>query len=694
MRFINKLMAAGFVLCLGSSLFAQEDFRKNPPAAGPAPSIEIGDAEQFTLKNGLKVILVENDKLPRVTFQLSVDVPDFSEGEKAGYVSMTGDLLSRGTTSRTKAEIDEAIDFIGASMSSYGSGIFGSSLSKNTDALLEVMSDVLLNPVFPEEEFEKIKKSVLSNIAQTPSSPDAIMSNVRRTVLYGASHPFGSVETEETINNISVADCKDYYNTYFKPNISYLVIVGDMNKKEAMTVAEKYFGSWKAADVPQTRIAAVKRPKGVNVVFVDKPGAVQSTIAVSYPVDFSLKSDDYIAGSLMSTVLGGYFGSRLNQNLREDKAYTYGARGGLRANKLIGNFSASASVRNEVTDSSITEMIYEMDQILNTPLTEEELSMVKNFRTGNFAIGLERPRTVADFALNTIIYDLEDDFYANYLKTMNALSVEDMNKVAKSYFDMSNAYIIVVGNKGEVAEKLLQFDTDGEIDYYDAFGNEIEKIEMNESVTAEMVVNKYIDAIGGREALNEVNVISSSYAASTAFGEIKRNVAVSKDGNLAEEVSMGGMTMSETKINGDNGYIVAQGNKVIMTSDEVAAKKKESVPFPELNYFKENAFQSIELSGVEEVEGEKAYRVDFKMENGMSMAEYYSLDSALKIRMILTTGEGPTITFDFTDFKEYEGLLLPSVNKISGMAPVPLEMKIQKVEINPEYSEMLFKLID
>ena len=275
------------------------------------------------------------------------------------------------------------------------------------------------------------------------------------------------------------------------------------------------------------------------------------------------------------------------------------------------------------------------------------------------------------------------------------VNAENMDLIyAKSYFDMSNAYIIVVGNKGEVAEKLLQFDTDGEIDYYDAFGNKIEKIEMNENVTAEMVVDKYIDAIGGRSALNDVDVLSALYVANTAFGEIKRQYAVSKDGNLAEEVSMGGMTMSETKIYGGNGYTVAQGSKMIMTAEEVTAKKKESVPFPELNYFKDNAFQSIELSGVEDVEGEKAYRVDFKMDNGMSMSEYYSLESALKIRMVLTTGQGPTLTFDFADFKEYDGILLPSMNKIVGMGPMPFEMKVQEVEINPESSEMILKLID
>lgn len=690
MRIKNIFLALGATMVLSVAANAQEDFRKNPPKPGPAPTIEIGDSEVFKLDNGLTVILVENHKLPRVSFQLSVDVPDFNEGEKAGYVNIAGDLMGRGTETMTKAQIDESIDFIGASFSTFGSGMYGSCLSKNSDDLLSIMSDVLMNPVFPAEEFDKIKKTTLSGIAQAKNSPDAIMSNVRRTVVYGANHPFGSVETEETINAVEVADCESYYETYFKPNISYLVIVGDMDAKTAKHAAETYFGKWKQGSVPAVKPMAVERPEGVNVIFVDQPGAVQSTVAVCYPMDYSVTSSDYITGSLMSTVLGGYFGSRLNQNLREDKAYTYGARGGLRPNKLIGNFTASASVRNEVSDSSVTEMLHEINRMINEPLSEEELSTVKNFRTGNFAIGLENPRTIADFALNTIQYDLEDDFYANYLKVMNAITVEDMSATAQKYLKPEACYVVVVGNKSEVAESLVKFDSNGSIDYYDAYGKKLEETKVPVNITPEAIIGDYINVIGGKEKLEKVDVVEITAAAATEMGELEFYVVKSKALNTVKKVSMGGMTFMKMVINGIDGYSEGQGMSKDLSPMEVSEEKADAMPFPELQYFEEGRYNSITLAGIEKINDEDVYRLDLVRNDGVSISEYYSVDSSLKLRTVAASPQG-SLTYDFEVYKDFEGIMMPSITKISGMMPTPIEQNIKSVVINPENASDLFK---
>lgn len=690
MRIKNIFLALGATMVLSVAANAQEDFRKNPPKPGPAPTIEIGDSEVFKLDNGLTVILVENHKLPRVSFQLSVDVPDFNEGEKAGYVNIAGDLMGRGTETMTKAQIDESIDFIGASFSTFGSGMYGSCLSKNSDDLLSIMSDVLMNPVFPAEEFDKIKKTTLSGIAQAKNSPDAIMSNVRRTVVYGANHPFGSVETEETINAIEVADCESYYETYFKPNISYLVIVGDMDAKTAKNAAETYFGKWEQGSVPAVKPMAVERPEGVNVIFVDQPGAVQSTVAVCYPMDYSVTSSDYITGSLMSTVLGGYFGSRLNQNLREDKAYTYGARGGLRPNKLIGNFTASASVRNEVSDSSVTEMLHEINRMINEPLSEEELSTVKNFRTGNFAIGLENPRTIADFALNTIQYDLEDDFYANYLKVMNAITVEDMSATAQKYLKPEACYVVVVGNKSEVAESLVKFDSNGSIDYYDAYGKKLEETKVPVNITPEAIIGDYINVIGGKEKLEKVDVVEITAAAATEMGELEFYVVKSKALNTVQKVSMGGMTFMKMVINGIEGYSEGRGMSKDLSPMEVSEAKADAMPFPELQYFEEGRYNSISLAGIEKINDEDVYRLDLVRNDGVTISEYFSVDSSLKLRTVAASPQG-SITYDFEVYKDFEGIMMPSITKISGMMPTPIEQNIKSVVINPKNASDLFK---
>ena len=682
--------ALGLAFCLSFNLQAQEDFRKQAPKPGPAPTIEIGDSETFKLDNGLTVILVENDKLPRVSFQLTVDVPDFSEGDKAGYSSIAGDLMGRGTKSRTKAQIDESVDFIGANFGTSSAGMFGSCLTKNADALLEIMSDVLMNPTFPEEEFEKIKKTTLSGIAQTQNSPDAIMSNIRRKIVYGDGHPFADIETEATINNISVSDCTDYYTTYFKPNISYLVIVGDMGLKAAKQAANKYFGAWKSGAVPAVKPVKVPQPEGVQVVFVDQPGAVQSTVAVCYPVAYNLNSSDYITGSLMSTFFGGYFGSRLNQNLREDKAYTYGARGGLRANDLVGNFVASASVRNEVSDSSVTEMLFEMNRMINEPLTSKELSVVKNYRTGNFAIGLENPRTVATFALNVIRNDLDEDFYSNYLKELNGISIADMSAASKKYLNPNDCYVIVVGNKSEVAKTLTKFDSDGQVDFYDAYGNEIKSMDMPVNVTAQTVVEDYIAAIGGQDKLDAVDYLAVSRVANSPMGELEVYELSSKQMNKVESFAMGGNVLNKKVIYGDQGYVLAQGQKVNLKPDELATEKMNATPFAELSFFDNEIYSSVQLSGVEQINEEEVYRIDLERVDGIKMSAFYGVNTGLKVRTVVSI-QGQLVTTDYASYKDTDGILFPASMTVSGPFPMPLELVAKTIEVNPTNTEALFK---
>ncbi|MFQ5448560.1 MAG: M16 family metallopeptidase, partial [Saprospiraceae bacterium] len=362
----NRILIIIFgVLFLGQNIWAQDDFRKTAPKPGPAPHIELGEAEQFTLDNGLRVIVVENHKLPRVSFQIFVDVPPFLEGEQAGYASIAGQLLNKGTESHTKAEIDAAVDFIGASLRTSAKGVTGSCLTKHKDKLLNLMSEVLLTPTFPEDEFEKIKKQTLANLAQNKDDPNAIAANVSSVLRYGKDHPYGEVQTEESTEKITVETCKSYYGTYFKPNISYLIVTGDISANEVKQLAPKYFGSWQKGEVKKVHFDSPAKPAATELDFVDKTGAVQSVINITYPVNLKPGAPDALPAKVMNTILGAYFSSRLNANLREDKAYTYGARSRLNSDTYAGSFTASASVRNEVTDSALTQFLLELNKLRN-----------------------------------------------------------------------------------------------------------------------------------------------------------------------------------------------------------------------------------------------------------------------------------------------------------------------------------------
>ncbi len=223
-----------------------EPFRSTAPKPGPAPRIQMGSYDQFELDNGLQVILVENHKLPRVSYQLFVDVPPFAEKDKTGATSIAGEMLSKGTRSRTKAELDETIDFMGARLSTNPNGMTAASLKKYNKELLELMSDVLMNPVFPEGEFDKIKKQIASGLAQQKEDPNALSANLSQMVVYGQQHPYGEFTTEKSLENIGLGDVKNYYQNWFKPNLSYLIIVGDITRAEAEPLVKQYFSKWKS----------------------------------------------------------------------------------------------------------------------------------------------------------------------------------------------------------------------------------------------------------------------------------------------------------------------------------------------------------------------------------------------------------------------------------------------------------------
>ena len=334
MKFLSSIFSV-IILFSGLNLSAQLD-RSVRPEAGPAPEIKIGESKTFELDNGLKIILVENHKVPRVSFQLFLDNDPVLENEAVGYLSATGDLMRTGTKNRTKQEIDEAIDYLGARLSTNSNGFYGSTMSKFTEDFLKIAADVALNPTFPEEELEKYIKQTKSGLSTQKSDPGAMANNVAKVLRYGKNHPYGEVTTEESVENITREMCLNYYNTYFKPNNAYMVVVGDIKKRQAKKLVTKYFGDWEKGEVPSHQYDQPQPPKGNQIAIANKDGAVQSVIKITYPIDLKPGDKDAIPATVMNEALGGgVFSGRLMQNLREDKGYTYGARSQLSKDDLF-----------------------------------------------------------------------------------------------------------------------------------------------------------------------------------------------------------------------------------------------------------------------------------------------------------------------------------------------------------------------
>ncbi|MGE0589387.1 MAG: M16 family metallopeptidase, partial [Cyclobacteriaceae bacterium] len=500
------------LIFIGSAALAQVD-RSKAPAPKPAREIKIGEYQSFTLKNGLQVFVVENHKLPRLQISIQLLHDPILEGDKAGYVSLAGDLIGTGTTSRSKSQLDEEVDFIGASLSTGPYSMYGSSLTKHTEKLLELFTDVLFHPAFRPEELDKLKTQTISGIAAGKDNPQTIAANVRNMLMYGKDHPYGEMSTEETVGAVTIEDCRNYFDTYYKPNNAYLVLVGDISLKNAKSLAEKNFGAWKSGEIKPLTYHTPKVPQKTYVALVDRPSSVQSVINIAHPISLSVGSPDALKAGVMNEILGGSSSARLYLNLRETHGYTYGAGSQISSDRLVGRFIASASVRNEVTDSAVYEMMSELKRIVSEPVSSEELKAAKASIAGSFGRSLERPQTIASFAVNTARYNLPKDYYSSYLQRLDAVSVEDIQSVAAKYIQPDHAYIEVVGKGSDVAEKLKPF---GEVKYYDIHGNEYvpkESQPLPPGLTAEKVIDKYLSALGGRQKIEKVQTVKLTYKA-------------------------------------------------------------------------------------------------------------------------------------------------------------------------------------
>ena len=679
-----RILITAFSLLFTLSLSAQ-DFRATAPEPGPAPEIELGDFQDFTLDNGLQVVLVENHKLPRVSYQLFVDVPPHLEGGYAGAGDIFGQLLRRATATKSKEEIDEAIDFIGANISTSSTGAYASTITKYKDDVMAMMADIVLNARFPEEEFEKVKKETIDNLQGELNNPDAIAARVRRATVYGPNHPYGELNTEESLGNVDLDVVKAYYDSYFVPNRSYLIMVGDLNRAEAERMAREHFSDWEAKEVAVPEFPRPTPPEGVVVTFVPRDGAVQSNMIIAHPVELEPGTKEAIRANMLNTILGSGFNGRLFLNLREDKGYTYGAYSGISADPLTGNFRANAAVRNEVTDSAATEFMYELEKISKEKVTDLELQRAKTQIAGTFGRALESPQRIAQYALNTVRYDLDRDFYPNYLKRVQASSANDLLEVAEELITPNNTHIIVVGDKA-TAEKLARFATSGKVNMVDANGMPVEESDMSaDDLTVEGVLDMYVNAIGGMDAINRIRNYKTVSSA-TVQGQPMSMTMYKADGNKsAMTMSMMGMTLADQRYNDGKAKVSQQGQPMPVDEEAMEGMAESAVLFPLVNL--KNNLDDLSLDGVEKIDGKDVAVLNYR--DGKSR-HYIDLATGEQIRYVQQQGPA-TAVFTLGDYRELgEGVKIPHSLKITGLAPFPLDFTVTEAAANTEIDPSVF----
>lgn len=676
----TKIVAFVTLFLMAIGINAQID-RSQQPKAGPAPKITLEEPGEFELKNGLKVLVVENHKLPRVSYSLRIDNKPITEGNIAGVTSVLGAMLGNGTTSIPKDAFNEEIDYLGAQLNLGFNGGFASCLSKYSERILELMADAIINPLLTEEEFEKEKVKLIENMKNNDKNPDVIAGRVGSALSYGTQNAYGEYSTEETINNIKFSDIKAYRSMYINPSNSYLVVVGDVDFKTVEKQVKKYFSDWTldvTVDAPIT--PANPNVPYTQINFVDVPGATQSNISVTNNVDLKMNDDDYHAALITNEILGGGGEGYLFLNLREQHGYTYGAYSSLGANRYgMSRFNASAKVRNAVTDSAIVEVLKEIKRINTEPVSPEVLRDVKAKYTGNFVMALERPQTIANYALNIKLNDLPKDFYSTYLQKINDVTAEDVTRAAQKYMKPDNARIVIIGNGSEVIENLEK--TDIPVKYFDKYANASEKpnydIAMPKDMDANKVLNAYIDAIGGSSVLDKVSSVFI-----TAEAELQPGVMINLEmkkttkNQSFQQISVMGQTQKQV-LDGNAGYSLAQGQRKDMTDDEVKEAQVESSPFPEVNYLN----GGVTLDKIEKVDEVNAYKINVDAETAI----YYSVETGLKLKEVKSSEMGQTATF-YDDYREVAGIKFPF--KISQtMGPRKIDFVVKEIKVNEGVSD-------
>ncbi len=430
-------------------------YRTRPPQLGALPALRLPPAADRRLANGMRLLVVEQHELPLADFALVVTAG--SEADPAGregLATMTAALLDEGTTSRTSLQIADQSSYLGASLGA-GAGWDASRVVLHTpvaqlDSALALMADVVVRPSFPVRDFERLRRERLTGLLQLRDEAPAVADRAFAQQLFGAAHPYGRPAggTEASTRALTRADVQRFYATHWRPNNATLVVVGDVRPDDVARRVEQAFAGWRPAAVPAPAAPAAPAPRAAAVYLVDKPGAPQSSVRIGLPAAARGAPDEF-ALRVLNTVLGGSFTSRLNQNLREAKGYTYGARSAFELRRATGPFVAEAEVTAEKTDSALVEFMKELRAIADT-VPAAELDRAKRYLTLQLPGRFETTGDIAGQLVPVVTYGLPLDFYDRYTARVQAVTQADVQRAARRYLDPAKFVVVVVGDRRSV----------------------------------------------------------------------------------------------------------------------------------------------------------------------------------------------------------------------------------------------------
>jgi predicted Zn-dependent peptidase len=645
------------------------------PKPGPTPAINIAKPKTFQLSNGLTVMVVENNKLPRVSASLSMDRPPYNEGAVTGVSQIMAEQFENGTTNISKDDFNKKVDYLGANLNFSSGGASANSLSKYFPEVLGLMADAIINPKFSAEEIQNSKERAVEGLKSEEKNASSIAERVSNALMYGKNTSRGEFETVESINKIQLADVQNIYKKYYAPDNAYLVIVGDVKFDQVKPLIEKAFSGWKKANTPIAQLEPASNVAKTEINVVDVPSAVQSVVSLNNLNTLKMKDANYFPATIANYILGGGGEARLFMNLREKNGFTYGAYSEMIASKYSPQFSASASVRNEVTDKAVKEFMNELNAI--STVKPEELANAKAKLKGAFIMSLEQPANIARFALNQKVQDLPADFYTNYLKSIDKVTAADVANAVKTTILPNQSRIFIAGKASDISEGLEKLGYP--VKYFDKDANPVAKPtvqKVDASVTVASIADKYINAIGGKANLAKITSYTTNASMSMQGQNIDFKIVKAQGGKELTTVTAMGQVVQKQVFDGKTGYSMQMGQKVDITPEEIAEKQKNPELFEELGFAKSADYK---LGGIEKIGGEDSYAI-----KGGDTTYYYSVATGLKTgetKKIKAKGQEMTIPTTFSNYKDVEGVKMPYTISVSQMG-MDMTMNVKSYEIN------------
>jgi len=664
--------------------------RSKQPAPDPAPTVTFPPYEEFTLKNGLKVFFV-HDERPLVTLRMLVRGGNGVDGDIPGLSDAVADLITKGSAGRSAQQFAQEIDFIGGTVSASASpdniNVSAGGLRKHTDKILELFSSAVKSPTYPADELEKYRQEQISGLKSAKASSDFLATYAVNKVLYGNTS-YGSMPSEDALRKLTPEKIKAYYNDYFVPSNATLAVVGNYTLDELRAMVEKAFGDWRTNNAPTIKAPTFPGLNGRRIVLIDRPTSVQSSIRVLGKGPM-LRDPERPMTSVLNSVLGGGtgLGNRLALNLRETHAYTYTPYSTFDANLYMGHWIAGADVRNEVTDSALAEIFNEVQRIQTEPVPADELQRNIQSSVGNYLMSVADPKTTAVRVQSIDFYGLPKNYYQKLVAAYQSTTPDMVLKLAKTYLKSDDLAVVVVGKASEVKSKLERF---GKVELWDAnlspMGSSV-GLARDLGITAEQAWDKMLAAMGGKDKLRAVKTLKTQGNIEGDFGGQKFNGTITKveaaPNKMYQMIDMG-VFKNEMVVDGTNVRQGSGNGLQAVTGDELAAALESSHILSEA--YLADLKGTLRLTGSTEREGKKVYTVEVTYPKGGPTIYYIDANTYLPVAQ--ESESSGTVTLG--DWKPVGGVMLAHSIVLEPGGGVKLTFKDLKYDVNATVDQKVF----